>query len=79
MGARGSGAGHETMGKMEQALGTLVSSNTLKARGLQKEQEGHTMKELGEADRMEEEANVRRERALANGPAAGVGGRTGRY
>ncbi|KAI4525074.1 hypothetical protein K525DRAFT_266452 [Schizophyllum commune Loenen D] len=78
MGARSSGSGHETMGKMEHALGTLVSSNTLKARGAQKEQEGRTLKELGEADRMEEEANIRRERALARGPAPGAG-RTGGY
>ncbi|KAL1717070.1 hypothetical protein EV715DRAFT_292610 [Schizophyllum commune] len=78
MGARSSGSGHETMGKLEHAAGTLLSSNTLKARGAQKEQEGRTLKELGEADRMEEEANIRRQRALAHGTAPGAG-RTGGY
>ncbi|KAL1702661.1 hypothetical protein EV121DRAFT_281695 [Schizophyllum commune] len=35
------------------------------------DREGRTLKELGEADRMEEEANIRRQRALAHGTAPG--------
>ncbi|KAI5888358.1 uncharacterized protein SCHCODRAFT_02513759 [Schizophyllum commune H4-8] len=41
--------------------------------GNNSDREGRTLKELGEADRMEEEANIRRQRALAHGTAPGAG------
>ncbi|KAJ7761207.1 hypothetical protein DFH07DRAFT_815740 [Mycena maculata] len=66
-----SGGGGATTGKIEHAIGSLVGSNTLKAKGLQKEQEAQGLKvqstELSEAERLEREAGLRRERAVAHG------------
>ncbi|KAJ7634554.1 hypothetical protein FB45DRAFT_1002151 [Roridomyces roridus] len=74
---RGGGA---MAGKIEHAVGSLVGSNALKAKGLQKEQEAQALKvqssELAEAERLEREAALRRERAVAHGahPENRVGG-----
>ncbi|KAI0031366.1 hypothetical protein K488DRAFT_86907 [Vararia minispora EC-137] len=58
-------------GKVEHAVGVLVGSNALKTRGLEKEQEANAFKmqstELAEAERLEREAMLRRERAVAHG------------
>ncbi|KAJ4470689.1 hypothetical protein C8J55DRAFT_183633 [Lentinula edodes] len=65
------GAGHSTAGKVEKALGAAVGSNALKAKGMQKEMEANALKtqssELAEAERLEREALLRRERAVAHG------------
>ncbi|KAJ3810189.1 hypothetical protein F5876DRAFT_77024 [Lentinula aff. lateritia] len=65
------GAGHSTAGKVERALGAAVGSNALKAKGMQKEMEANALKtqssELAEAERLEREALLRRERAVAHG------------
>ncbi|CAK5274212.1 unnamed protein product [Mycena citricolor] len=84
--ATGGGA---MVGKMEHALGTLVGSQSLKAKGLQKEQEAKAYKvqssELNRAEALEQEALARRDRAVGFGahpdhrhlggqaPGAGVG------
>jgi len=66
-----SGGGHAMTGKVEHALGTMLGSKSLKAKGLEKEQEAQAFKvqgaELGEAERLEKEALMRRERAVAHG------------
>ena len=66
----GSG-GSRLAGKAERGLGTLVGSQALKERGLQKEQEASAFKmqsaEIAEAERLEKEALMRRERAVAHG------------
>ena len=53
-------------GKVESAIGSLVGSNTLKAKGLEKEREANLANlrgaELAEADRLEREAMMRRQR-----------------
>jgi hypothetical protein len=65
-------------GKVESAMGTMLGSSALKAKGLQKEQEVNSVKlqgsELAEAERLEREALMRRERAVAHGahPANGA-------
>jgi len=65
------GAGTRLTGKVESAVGSLVGSNALKAKGLQKEQEANAVKlqgrELAEAERLEREALMRRERAVGHG------------
>ncbi|KAJ7668030.1 hypothetical protein B0H17DRAFT_1088420 [Mycena rosella] len=65
-----SGGGAMT-GKIEHAVGSIVGSKTLKAKGIQKEQEAKGMKiqsqELAEAERLEAEAGLRRERAVGHG------------
>ncbi|KAF7360167.1 hypothetical protein MVEN_00745200 [Mycena venus] len=65
-----SGGGAMT-GKIEHAVGSLVGSKSLKAKGIQKEQEARAMKvqsqELAEAEKLEHEAGLRRERAVAHG------------
>ncbi|KZP06904.1 hypothetical protein FIBSPDRAFT_876057 [Athelia psychrophila] len=64
-------SGHSTTGKIESAIGGMIGSKALKAKGLQKEQEAQAYKvqgaELGEAERLEKEALMRRERAVAHG------------
>ncbi|KAJ7734547.1 hypothetical protein DFH07DRAFT_1065229 [Mycena maculata] len=81
-----SGGGGAMTGKIEHAVGSLVGSNALKAKGLPKEQEAQGLKvqstELAEAERLEREAGLRRERAVAHGAHPdnkhlGGGGRTG--
>jgi len=65
------GVGHASTGKVEKALGSIVGSNALKAKGMQKEMEANALKtqssELAEAERLEREALLRRERAVAHG------------
>jgi len=65
------GAGTRLTGKVESAIGSLVGSSALKAKGLQKEQETNAIKmqgdELAEAERLEREALMRRERAVGHG------------
>ncbi|KAI0631183.1 hypothetical protein C8Q77DRAFT_1159879 [Trametes polyzona] len=67
----GGGAGSRLAGKAERAAGTLVGSQALKERGFQKEQEAGAFKmqsaEIAEAERLEKEALMRRERAVAHG------------
>ncbi|KAI0703677.1 hypothetical protein C8T65DRAFT_741282 [Cerioporus squamosus] len=66
----GSGGGR-LAGKAERGLGTLVGSQALKEKGFQKEQEAGAFKqqsaEIAEAERLEKEALMRRERAVAHG------------
>lgn len=58
-------------GKVEHAVGSLVGSNKLKERAAEKETEANAYKaqssELAEAERLEREAMLRRERAVAHG------------
>ncbi|KAH9478602.1 hypothetical protein JR316_0009059 [Psilocybe cubensis] len=65
------GAGQRLTGKVESAIGSMVGSNALKAKGLQKEQEANSIKlqgrELAEAERLEREALMRRECAVGHG------------
>ncbi|KAJ7697637.1 hypothetical protein B0H17DRAFT_1130246 [Mycena rosella] len=65
-----SGGGAMT-GKIEHAIGSIIGSKSLKAKGIQKEQEARGLKvqsqELAEAERLEQEAGLRRERAVAHG------------
>lgn len=66
-----SGSGSSTAGKIEHAVGSLVGSQALKAKGMQKEQEAQAFKaqstEIAEAERLEKEAMLRRERAVQHG------------
>jgi len=81
-----SGGGALT-GKIEHAVGSIVGSKSLKAKGIQKEQEARGLKiqsqELAEAERLEHEAGLRRERAVAHGAhpdnrhVGGLGGAAG--
>jgi len=65
------GGGHSTTGKIEAAVGSMIGSQALKQKGLQKEAEAQNYKvqgsELQEAERLEREAKMRRERAVAHG------------
>ncbi|KAL4242960.1 hypothetical protein ABKN59_011179 [Abortiporus biennis] len=67
----GSGGGSSMTGKMEHTIGSLVGSQNLKAKGIQKEQEAAAFKaqstEIAEAERLEREAMLRRERAVQHG------------
>jgi hypothetical protein len=69
-GKQGNGQ-HEMTGKVEHAIGSMIGSKSLKAKGIQKEQEAQAFKvqgsELAEAERLEREALMRRERAVAHG------------
>ena len=73
-GSRSGGAGRRLEGKAERAVGSLVGSQALKERGFQKEQEAGAFKtqsaEIAEAERLEKEALMRRERAVAHGEFA---------
>jgi len=59
------------VGKLEHAAGTILCSSTLRAKGVQKEREAQALKvqaaELNAAERLEQEAVRRRERAVAHG------------
>lgn len=61
----------ERSGQLEHAFGTILSSQTMKAKGAAKEAEGRQMKlqaqEIGRAQGFEQEAQLSRERALAHG------------
>ncbi|RDB27857.1 hypothetical protein Hypma_002305 [Hypsizygus marmoreus] len=67
----GGGSGGGLTGKIERTVGSLIGSESLKAKGLQKEQEANAIKmqgsELAEAERLEREARMRRERAVGHG------------
>ncbi|KAI0356013.1 hypothetical protein OH77DRAFT_282943 [Trametes cingulata] len=69
--SRSGGAGARLAGKAERAAGTMVGSQALKEKGFQKEQEAGAFKmqsaEIAEAERLEKEALMRRERAVAHG------------
>jgi len=69
------GVGTRMTGKVESAVGTMLGSSSLKAKGLQKEQEANSIKlqgqELAEAERLEREAMMRRERAVGHGAHPG--------
>ncbi|KAI0676392.1 hypothetical protein C8Q78DRAFT_1073202 [Trametes maxima] len=70
-GHTGGGAGSRLAGKAERAAGAMVGSQALKEKGFQKEQEAGAFKmqsaEIAEAERLEKEALMRRERAVAHG------------
>ncbi|KAJ7800356.1 hypothetical protein B0H14DRAFT_1692402 [Mycena olivaceomarginata] len=84
---RSGGGGGAMTGKIEHVVGSLVGSKSLKAKGIQKEQEARGLKiqsqELAEAERLEHEAGIRRERAVAHGAhpdnrhVGGLGGGVG--
>ncbi|KAJ7589403.1 hypothetical protein C8J56DRAFT_1075990 [Mycena floridula] len=65
------GSGHSLTGKVERVVGTVLGSSSLKAKRIQKEQEAKVAKvqssELAEAERLEAEALMWRERAVAHG------------
>lgn len=66
----------ERMGKIELAAGKILHSTTLKAKGEAKIEHAHAIQnqssELNEAERLEAEAKLRRERADAFGQSAGL-------
>ncbi|KJA13737.1 hypothetical protein HYPSUDRAFT_49655 [Hypholoma sublateritium FD-334 SS-4] len=70
-GSGGGGAGQRLTGKAERTIGNLVGSSALQAKGAQKEREAGATKlqgrELAEAERLENEALMRRERAVGHG------------
>ncbi|KAH9852201.1 hypothetical protein C2E23DRAFT_731258 [Lenzites betulinus] len=72
---RSGGAGGRLAGKAERAAGALVGSQALKEKGYQKQQEAGAFKmqsaEIAEAERLEKEALMRRERAVAHGAHPG--------
>jgi hypothetical protein len=63
-------------GKAESALGSALGSNALKAKGLEKEREANALNfqssELAEAERLEREAKMRRERAVGHGMSSSL-------
>ncbi|KIM46730.1 hypothetical protein M413DRAFT_422079 [Hebeloma cylindrosporum] len=69
----GGSVGQRLTGKFQSALGSLVGSDSLKAKGLQKEQEANSAKQKrqdlaeAEAERLEDEALMGRERAVGHG------------
>jgi len=71
MRSSGQGAGGRPAGNLESVSGPMIGSDALKAKRLQKEQEINVIKlqggELAEAERLENEALARRERAVAHG------------
>jgi len=65
------GQGGSMSGKVERTIGNLVGSQSLKAKGAEKEAEARAINqqgaELSEAERLEGEAKMRRERAVGHG------------
>jgi uncharacterized protein YjbJ (UPF0337 family) len=65
------GAASSTTGKLEKVIGTLTCNQTLKAKGAAKEQQAQAHAEqrahLTEAERLENEAAIRRQRAVDHG------------
>ncbi|TFY65759.1 hypothetical protein EVG20_g5330 [Dentipellis fragilis] len=63
--------GRSMEGKIEHAVGTLVGSKAFQARGAEKDEEAKAFKmqgqELAEAEQLEREAMMRRERAVGQG------------
>ncbi|KJA22071.1 hypothetical protein HYPSUDRAFT_55005 [Hypholoma sublateritium FD-334 SS-4] len=70
-GGTGGGVGHSLTGKVERAVGNLIGSQSLQAKGAQKELEAGATKmqgrELAEAERLENEALMRRQGAVGHG------------
>ncbi|KAL5499053.1 hypothetical protein ACEPAH_1571 [Sanghuangporus vaninii] len=70
-GGGGGGGGTHFAGKLESAFGSMLGSESLKNKGLEKEQESQSLKlqaaELSEAERLEQEALATRQRAVAHG------------
>jgi len=68
-------------GKLEHAAGVLLSSETLKARGIEKEREANAMKvqaaELGRAEQLEAAALAHRSSAVSHGAHPSHGQRPG--
>ncbi|KAJ7034444.1 hypothetical protein C8F04DRAFT_956433 [Mycena alexandri] len=66
-----SSGGGALTGKIERKVGAVLGSSSLQAKGLQKEQEAQGFKvqsqELAQAEELEREAGLRRERAVAHG------------
>ncbi len=66
-----SGSGTSTTGKIERVIGTVLHNPKLKAKGIEKEREAQALQaqkvELNEAERLEHEAGLRRERAVQHG------------
>lgn len=65
------GTGKIIGGRLQQAAGMLLSSDTLKAKGLEREAAGVAKRDVNEAQRLEKEAMARRERAVNHGAAPG--------
>ncbi|PPR06786.1 hypothetical protein CVT24_011286 [Panaeolus cyanescens] len=72
-GSGGSASGQRLTGKIESAIGSAVGSSALKAKGEMKQHEANAVKmqgaELAEAERLEREALMRRERAVGHAGA----------
>jgi hypothetical protein len=70
------GGGKSLEGKIEKGLGTMIGSDSLKQKGLEKEREAAILKEqaqhLEHAERLELEAKMHREAALGSHHAGGV-------
>ena len=71
---RARGSGSSMTGKMERALGTMLCSRSLKNKGLEKERAAQAQQsqraEILQAEKLEQEALVRRERAVAHGTSS---------
>ncbi|KAL5480988.1 hypothetical protein ACEPAI_9929 [Sanghuangporus weigelae] len=67
----GGGGGSHLAGKVESAVGSMLGSESIKRKGLEKEQESQSLKlqaaELSEAERLEQDALATRQRAVAHG------------
>ncbi|KAG8965466.1 hypothetical protein FRC03_000463 [Tulasnella sp. 419] len=68
----------ERNGKLEHAAGILISSQSMKAKGLAKEEEGKRLRmqaeDIAQAEVLEREAAMRRQRAGATNPPQVTGG-----
>jgi hypothetical protein len=67
----GAPTGTKLTGKAESALGSMIGSNALKAKGLQKEREANNANsqrlDLAEADRLEHQALLLRQKVASQG------------
>jgi len=65
------GNASSTTGKIERIAGTVFCNQTLKVKGMQKEQQAQVhaaqSAEISEAERLEQEASIRRQRAVDHG------------
>ena len=65
------GTASSMTGKVERVVGSMVCSQSLKNKGIEKERASQAKQnqrmELAEAERLEQEALARRERAVAHG------------
>ena len=57
------------LGKLQQAGGMLLRDDTMKAKGLEREARGVAKADQNEANRLEGQAQARREKALGTAPA----------